>query len=119
MRKILIIMLALFSIEIADAQILNYLFGTGWSKSDRLEYLLECRDGAEHLKGGKKRCDCNLAYLEKNYASLGWYHRHNYSWSEKFVDSYDNPERRKKLRAQQKRERDKMWEWVDDCLRGY
>ncbi len=116
MNKVSLLILIILTTTNINAQLMNYLFGTGWSKSDRLEYLLECREG-DIKRNIIETCDCNLAYMEKNYASLGWYRRNLYELSKDFVDSYDNPDRRKKIKQEEERERQKRRAWVNNCLR--
>ena len=90
--------------------------GGGWSRADRMEYLYDCETNSGV---NKKRCECNLGYLQKKYWSLSTYHSHSYKWSGKWVNAKPNSEKRKKLKAKQKREIKEMHDWVNKCLRGY
>ena len=114
MNKILLITV-LFSQMYA-----GYIFD-GWWKSDRLEYILNCTDNGTN----RRRCECNLAYLEDEYVSYSSYRNYNYSQAEKITNAqgqaYEsgNYDKVKRLKVKRDKEIKKMHTWVNKCLRGY
>ena len=112
----------LLLIAVLFSQMYAGWFFSGWCKSDRLEFLYKCE---AINKVRKSRCECTLAYLEKEYATLGSYSSSIWRLSKKLTKAqgygYDtgNYEKRDKLIEKQQNKQKKMHAWVNKCLEGY